>query len=239
MGMPNKPDYFGLSDNSDMLAMKSSSLNRSSTWVEAKNARGDIVAQESLGDQASPSASYEVKGSGRLSFSLGKVYTIGNRKLCLGSVTIRTALASVPSVECSGEMVEDTATDENSRHIGLSEITLEHWHDAQILADAFTLGDKDNGAAGKYHLNECTYNLTAEITKATVNGKCVAHDISGGRITVSVTIVQIDELESDPVVTPGDGWTISSPLTPSNPDADYPTWTCELSKPLLSQDAAS
>ena len=72
-----------------------------------------------------------------------------------------------------------------------------------------------------------------------MNGKCVAHDISGGRITVSVTIVQVDELESDPVVTPGDGWTMSSPLTPSNPDADYPTWTCELSKPLLSQDAAS
>ena len=224
MSFPTKPDYFGLATTNTNLTLKSSALNKTASVADAKNAHGDVIAREVYGETAAPTVSYELKDDTTLNFTLGKITTVDSKKYCLASVSINTALATPPTFECTGEMVEDAATDANSTQVDLSSVSIEHWHDAQILATAFTLT-----GTGCY-LNSCSYTLAADITKATVDGVCVAHDVSNGRIEVTATIVQSGS--TAPTVTAGSGWTITSPLTNTNPDEDYPTWTLTLAKTL-------
>lgn len=56
-----------------------------------------------------------------------------------------------------------------------------------------------------------------------------------GQLTVNLTILQTDS--TAPTVTAGQDWVITAPLTCSNPDADYPSWTCTLSR-YLTHDAS-
>lgn len=51
-----------------------------------------------------------------------------------------------------------------------------------------------------------------------------------GALTVNVTVVQTGNTK--PTITAGSDWVVSSPATCSNPDADYPSWTATLTKPL-------
>ena len=226
-----KPDYFGLStadDTKDSLSLKSSSLNKSASVAEATDEKGDVVAEEVFGEQSAPSVTYELKDDLDLSdILLGAVKTVDGKPYALSSVSFNTAPAGVPEVQCSGEQVETDATTENSTTIELPELSLKKWHDAQILGSAFTLG-----GTGCY-LNGCNYTARCDVTKATVDGTIVAHDVQNGRIEVQATIVQTGS--TAPTVTAGQGWVITSPLTTDNPDEDYPTWTVTLTKYLTSE----
>lgn len=230
-----KPDYFGLSTanaTKDSLSLKSSSLNKSASVAEATDEKGDVVAEELFGEQAAPSVSYELKDDLDLDdIILGAVNTFDSKKFVLSSISFSTSPGSVPEIQCAGEQVEDGATTENSTTIELPELTLHKWHDAQILGDAFSISG--NGC----YLNRCNYSIKCDVTKATVNGVIVAHDVQNGRIEVQATIVQSGS--TAPTVTAASGWTITSPLTTDNPDEDYPTWTVTLTKYLSSAHPSS
>ena len=84
------------------------------------------------------------------------------------------------------------------------------------------------------------YNAVREqddkISRGTVAGETVSHDVSGGVMRAKVTIDQTEDTE--PTLTAGENWEISQPLTCDNPDEDYPVWTAELVKFLTSTEPA-
>lgn len=102
-------------------------------------------------------------------------------------------------------------------------------HHAQILWSAFTLG-----GTGCY-LQQANYTAGGTISRATKNGETVSYDVVDGQLTVNLTILQTDS--TAPTVTAGSDWEITAPLNCSNPDADYPSWTCTLSR-YLTHDAS-
>lgn len=101
-------------------------------------------------------------------------------------------------------------------------------HKAQILGSAFTL------AGDGCSLNACDYQAECKVSRATVKGDTVAHDVSEGKAVVTATVVQSGE--TAPTVTPGEGWDLTSPVTVSSPDSDYQTVTFTLTKSLTGTD---
>lgn len=83
-------------------------------------------------------------------------------------------------------------------------------------------------------LTEASYTVQATIGKATVDGDPVASDVTEGMIEASVTITQTGSTE--PTLSAGTDWQITSPLACTNPDANYPTWAATLTK-YLEKDA--
>ncbi len=237
MSFPAKTDYFGLATSlSSSLTLKNSSLNDSANVVEAQDEKGDVVAHEVLDPAASPSVTYEVKDDVDLDdITLGAITTIGTgaaaRAFAIESVSVNTAPATVPELTVSGQEVEAGATTATSTTIELPEVSLLRWHDAQIIGEAFALS-----GTGCY-LQSCNYTVRGDISKATVNGKCVAHDIQNGRIECQATIVKSST--TVPTVTPATGWVITSPLTIDEQDEQYPTYTVTLTKYLTSEHPAS
>lgn len=230
-----KPDYFNLATSiSSSLSLKSSSLNKSASVAEATDEKGDVVADTMFGERAAPSVVYEVIADLDLSdITLGAITTVDGKPYALTSVNFNTAPAGVPEVQCSGEQVESGATTSNSTTIEVPEITLKKWHDAQILGAAFALT-----GTGCY-LNGCNYSVKCDITFATVDGTIVAHDVQNGRIEVAVTIVQTGSTAPTVAAAAANGWEVTSPLTTDNPDEDYPTWTCTVTKYLTSAHPAT
>ena len=228
-----KPDYFGLATSiSGSLTLKSSAINKSASVAEAQNELGDVIASEVFGETAAPSVTYELKADLDIDdITLGAITTVDSKPYALASVSFSTGPATVPELQCTGELVETGATTSNSTTIECPEITLKKWHDAQILGSAFTLS-----GTGCY-LNGCNYTISADITKATVDGVIVAHDIQNGRIEVQATIVQSGT--TAPTVTAASGWAVTSPLSTDNPDEDYPKWTVTLVKYLTSEHPSS
>ena len=89
------------------------------------------------------------------------------------------------------------------------------------------------GGTGCY-LQSANYTAGGTISRATKDGETVAFDVVDGKLEVQLTIQQTGSTK--PTVTAGSDWTITAPLTCSNPDADYPSWTCTLSR-YLTHDA--
>lgn len=232
MALPDKTDYFGLATNNNSLTLKNSSQNDSANNVEAVDAKGDVVANELLTAQASPSCTYEVVADLALGdIKLGAVNTISSRAFCISQISVNTAPATVTEITVTGEEVESGATTANSTTIDAGTLFLSRFHDAQILGSAFELSGTGCNLAG------CNYTIRGDITKATVNGVCVAHDIQNGRIGCQVTVNQTGS--TAPTLTAGSGWAITSPLTVDNPDEDYPTWTATVTKYLTSTHPSS
>ena len=86
------------------------------------------------------------------------------------------------------------------------------------------------------YLQSASYTAGGTISRATKNGETVSYDVTDGQLTVNLTIIQTGS--TAPTVTPGSDWVMTSPLNCSNPDADYPSWTCTLSR-YLEHDAQS
>lgn len=89
------------------------------------------------------------------------------------------------------------------------------------------------GGTGCY-LQQANYTAGGTISRATKNGETISFDVVDGKLEVQVTILQTGA--TAPTITAGTNWTVTAPLTSSNPDADYPTWTCTLSR-YLEHDA--
>lgn len=111
-------------------------------------------------------------------------------------------------------------------------------HHAQILFDAFDYNKTVSGgtASTGVHLKSTSYTASGSITKGEKEGVCLTHDIVEGKIECSVEFVQVGNVK--PEITPNlaEGWDVTSVLTCSNPDADWPSWSATLTKYLTKDE---
>lgn len=213
-------EYFGQS-GSLVLGLKSSTEGRDfAVKATAVDARGDIIARDECGERISPSGVYTVEAPGDLAFVLGTVNTVETMAVVLLGCEISTGAATPPEVTLSGESIQSGG--KASSTITLPMVTLSPRHKAQILAGAFTL----DGVG--CNLTACNLSANANLTRATVDGETVSHDVSGCEMVVSGTVIQTGSTE--PTITPGDGWTLTTPKSKDNPDEGYIEWTFECSK---------
>jgi hypothetical protein len=219
-------EYFG-QGSSKVIGLKSSTENRDYAVKQtATDERGDIVARDLAGERISPSAVYNVKAAGDLSLVLGSVNTVDADVVVLLGCDISTSAASAPEVTLSGESIQTGGT--ASSTVTLPVIALSPRHKAQILAGAFTL----TGAG--CDLTACSLSARANLTRATVEGETVAHDVSGCEMVVTCTIIQTGA--AAPTIEAGAGWTLTTPKSKANPDEGYIEWTFECSKAVAGAD---
>ena len=221
-------EYFG-QGTSTVIGLKSSTENRDYAVKQtATDERGDIVARDLAGERISPSAVYNVIAAGELSLVLGSVNTVETMAVVLLGCEISTGAATPPEVTLSGESIQSGGA--ASSTITLPAIALSPRHKAQILAGAFTL----TGAG--CNLTSCSLSARANITRATVEGETVAHDVSGCEMVVTGTIIQIGA--AAPTIAAANGWELTTPKSKANPDEGYIEWTFEATKAVASAEPA-
>ena len=221
-------EYFG-QELSTVIGLKSSTENRDYAVKQtATDARGDIVARDVCGERISPSAVYNVIAAGDLSLVLGSVNTVDTDVVVLLGCDISTSAASAPEVTLSGESIQTGGT--ASSTVTLPAITLSPRHKAQILAGAFTL------TGTGCNLTSCSLSARANITRATVEGETVAHDVSGCEMVVTGTVQQTGA--TAPTIEASTGWTLTTPKSKANPDEGYIEWTFEATKAAASTEPA-
>lgn len=222
-------EYFG-QGASTVIGLKSSTEGRDYAVKQiATDERGDIVARDLAGERVSPSGVYNVIAAGDLSLVLGSVNTVDTDVVVLLGCDISTSAASAPEVTLSGESIQTGGT--ASSTVTLPAITLSPRHKAQILAGAFTL------TGTGCNLTSCGLSVRANITRATVSGDTVTHDVSGAEIVVSGTVQQTGA--TAPTIEAGSGWELTTPKSKANPDEGYIEWTFEATKAAASAEPVS
>jgi hypothetical protein len=221
-------EYFG-QGASAVLELKSSSEGRDyGVKTTAPDERGDIIARDLAGERIAPSGDYVVKAAGDLSLVLGSVNTVESDVVVLLGAEITTQAATAPAVALNGESIQTGGT--VSSTVTLPAVTLSPRHKAQILAGAFTL----SGDGCK--LQSCSLAARANITRATVAGETVTHDVSGCELVVSGTVIQTGA--TAPTIAAAEGWELTTPEAKSNPDEGYIEWTFECTKAVASVEPA-
>ena len=230
MAFLTKVDPFGIS--SSTLAVKSTSDGNSGSVAEATDENGTIVAQESYGNRMSPSAEYALKKETTFDeIVLGGVSTYKTKRVVLTQLTINTSAGGEPTISASGEEIEASSDGTCPATYTIPEFTLGVCRHAKILFSAFSIS-----GTGCY-LNSANYTAQCENGTATVEGVVVAHGVHGAYLEVTAEIVATSG--TAPTVTPGTGWVVSSPLAETNPDADYPTYSITLRKPIALDTSSS
>ena len=87
-------------------------------------------------------------------------------------------------------------------------------------------------------LQSSTCDINADLATADKDGTIVASDLVGGTVTINATLVGVDN--SGNIATPtvslntynGNAGTFTQPLSESNPNGDYPTYTFTAVWPL-------
>lgn len=85
-------------------------------------------------------------------------------------------------------------------------------------------------------MTQSSLDATATLTTATKDGDVLAHDISEAMMNVTGTIQVSDSTYGVPTIAPADGWVLTAPLTETNPDSDFPTYTFTVTR-YLAADA--
>ena len=223
MAFLTKVDPFGIA--SSTLAVKSTSDGNSGSVAEATDENGTIVAQESYGNRMSPSAEYALKKETTFDeIVLGGVSTYKTKRVVLTQLTINTSAGGEPTISASGEEIETSADGTCPASYTIPEFTLGVCHHAKILFSAFSIS-----GTGCY-LNSANYTAQCENGTAMIEGAVVAHGVYGAYLEVTAEIISTSG--TVPTVTPGTGWVVSSPLAETNPDAEYPTYSITLRKPI-------
>lgn len=224
MAFENKTDYYGFATSSG-LVLQSSDENKSKQIAEARNEKGDVVKREEYGEIISPSCSYILKSDWSLGTGVkfGEAKTWNTKKLAITNITISTGAGTPPSVQVSGEEVSKDSAQHDCTAT-LPDTSVKVCHHAQKLFNVPWI------STDGCYVTQANYTASVNLTKATQNGDTVAFDISDGKIEATLSIVQSGA--TDPSITPTTGWTITSPLTKSEPDADFPSWSVTLTKDL-------
>lgn len=214
---------------SEILKQKSDTQNAAyAVNAPATNERGDVIARDLGGLRSAPTCDFVVKKSGSLAVTLGAVHTVATEVFCILGLNITTQAGTPPTVQMGAESLQTGAT--ASSTVTLPEIAVASLHKAQILAGAFTLsGD------GCY-LNDCSLACALELTRATVDGDTVSHDVHGPSLVVSGKVVQSGA--TPPVITAADGWKLTAPKSQDNPDEGHTEWTFEVTKDLVTIEPA-
>lgn len=221
-------EYFG-QGSSAVLDLKASSDGKDyAVKATGMDERGDIIARDLAGEQISPSGDYVVKAAGDLELVLGTVNTAETKAVVLLGVEISTQGASAPTVKLNGESVQDGAT--ASSTVTLPAITLSPRHKAQLLGSAFSFTGND------CKLQTSNFSAKVNLTRATVAGETVTHDVSGCSMVATATILQ--KAATAPTVTPGSGWTMTTPVAKECPDEGYIMHSFEFTKDVAGVDPA-
>lgn len=224
MSWDTKTDYCGLAAEGK-LQIKSATMNRSGQYLEKLGKNAAIAATKAFGVNDSPSCDYTIVSAHSLTgVKLGKILTVDGKKYALQSLKYECGAGSEPTFSASSRQVEETATENNSNCFDVPAFDVSPEEVAEIIAEAFAL----SGAGCE--LTKCSLQASCTVNVHTVNGVAVASDVHTGHVQVSVTVGQYGE--AAPSLAPATGWDISTPLTCTDPDSDFPEWTAVLSKPL-------
>lgn len=225
MALAAKTDYFGLATESGGLVLTSSTENKSATVIQAHDEKGDVVAKEIVGETSAPSCTYVVKSDATLK---GQKLGYASGGFVVSSISISTGAGTPPGITVTGEAVPSSS--HTDCYYDTPDCTVAACHHAQTLFSAFTL--RGDGC----YLTSANYTISGSLTKATKDGETVAYDIADGKIEAQVEIVQTGTVA--PSFASGADFTITSPLTKTEGDAAYPTWTATVTKNLTHHTAA-
>jgi hypothetical protein len=139
----------------------------------------------------------------------------------LQSFTVSTSAGGKPTLTAAGVLIEAGGTGTECE-FETSEIDLSpEYHASDFGATNF----EDSATAW---LSTGTYTAECQIGVTAPDGVQLASDASSAKETVTLTITTTGTAK--PTVAAETGWTITSPLTRSRSDGDFPTWTCTLTK---------
>lgn len=229
MSWDSKTDYCGLAV-ANKVVIKSSSMNRTGQYLEKVGKSGAICATKAFGTIDAPSCDFAIKTENTYStLKLGAVTTVDNKRYALQSVHYENGAAQEPVLSATAQQIEDLS-DGTTRTFDIPSFTVSPDEAAEMVMSAATVGGTG------CELTKVTMDASANVNNHPVNGVPVASDVTQGHVTVAVEILQTSTTE--PTLTAGTGWDISSPLTCDDPDADLPVWKATLSKPLAYTSAA-
>lgn len=222
MALKEKVDYFGLA--SAGFSVSDTAENRQPGYVaEARGPDNFLVAVDSGAETVAPQVDYVVTSSASLAnVVLGSVTTILTKPVALGSVSVSTQAGQPPKLTATGKEIESGGTAHCTATIsGVSLSSLYHAQDFGL----FTV------SGGQ--LQSSTLDVSGDIATAAVDGVVKSSDLVGAAITVSGTIVGVDDTGkvSTPTVTlktPGGNvlaGVLTQPLTETNPNGEFPTYT--------------
>lgn len=233
MAFATKTDPFEIVGNAGILECVSVTDNKSASVAEAHDENGSFVAYEVFGEQIAPSADYKVKKSGSIQgVKLGAVTTYDSKRVVLSNIHIHTGAGEETTVTASGEQVEDSTDGTCPAKYSLPDIPVGVCHHAKALFNAFAVGGTG------CHLQTADYDFACVVGKATKDGETIAHGVYEAYGEVQVEIIQTGSADPTLTVPQNSSWFISSPLSKTNPDADYPTWSATL-RMHLEKDADS
>lgn len=232
MSWEEKKDYCGL-EADGVLKCFDAKDGKGGTFLEKTGKDGAFAASKLFGVVAAPSCEYKILARATLdAVKLGAVTEASGKKFALESISYTATAGGEPSFSASAKQVEDAATGETCNTFAVPAFTVDKDEVAhEIFEGAFTL----TGAGCE--LTTCAAEISCTVSPHAVNGYPVASDVTGGHVVLTLTVGQYGDAE--PTVTPGEGWDLSAPLSSSDPDSDFPTWTCALTKALAKTVAAA
>lgn len=231
MSWETKTDYCGLAV-ANKIVIKSSTMNRSGQYLEKPGKSGAIVATKAFGTLDAPSCEYAIQAAHSFTagaIKIGQITTVDGKRYALQSLHYENGAGIEPVFSATAQQIESTS-DGTTRTMDVPAFSISPDEAAEMVMSAATVGGTG------CELTKVTLDVSANVNNHTVKGVPVASDVTQGRATVQVEILQTSSTE--PTLTAGTGWDISEPLTCNDPDADLPTWTAKLSKPLAYTQAS-
>lgn len=231
MALKTKTDVFGLVGGG--WEVSDTSENRSVGYTaEAQGPDGFLVAIDVGGNIQAPQVDYIATSDASLT---GVVLGSVNNDIALGSVSITTAAGQAPTMTATGQQIESGGTAGCTCTLG--SLSVDHLFHAQD----FGLFTVSNG-----QLTQSTCTATGEIATAMVDGVIKSSDLVGGSIEVTGTIIGVSDagVISTPTITLGTpggnvlAGVLTQPLTETNPNGDFPSYTFTARWPLKADTGA-
>lgn len=229
MALLTKVDYYNLGGSG--WEVSDTSENRAVGYTaEAQGPDGFIVAVDAGGENVAPQVNYVATADATLSgVVLGSVQTILTKKVALGGITITTQAGEAPTMTATGSQIEDNGTAHCTCTLGSISVS------GLFHAQDFGLFTITNG-----QLTSSTLAIEGNINTAMVDGVIKSSDLVGGKITISGEVVGVSDAGaiSTPTLTVGTPsgnvgtGTITQPLSQTNPNGDFPTYSFTVEFPL-------
>jgi len=217
MGWQAAADKFGIAGT--VLEAKSDGKSATLQNKLATGQYGDVVAIKAFGPGSTENVDYEVILAGTIAAALGIINADG---IMLNSIAIGTSAGGAPTVKGAGEFIKTGAVTDPT--YVLSGLAITPLHHSQIMASAFTWVGVD------VEIKDCSYTAKCTISRGTVEGNTRGFGIGGGIEEVSASFDGFGI--AAPVITAGEGWTITTPVGETNPDSDYTKYTVTLQRKL-------
>lgn len=237
MAFATKKDYCGLvakfnSGTSVVLEIRDANENKSVQTYRAVDNSGAVIAEETFGSDSAPANSYALKATldaddGDLQVGSAVITTVDGVKYALQSVTINTSAASPVQISAVAQQVESGASAANAVAFDVPAFTVTTRHVAQDIFSAIS-------TQTNLSVTSLQAVISCNVTKDTITGEIISSDANTGTITITGTALQRSTANNAaaPAIAFADGWSVTSPLSCTNPETTYPTYSFTISKPL-------